>query len=168
MAAGFEPSARFRRVLRTNHDIKGSVRPARATPEQYALFKRYLEARHAGGGMTQMNFIDYEYMVEDTPVQSVLVEYRLTSELTQPLIAVALTDVMPNGLSMVYSFYDPDLAHRGLGNYLILDHIQQVKSTGLDYVYLGYWVKDSPKMAYKKLFAPLEVQNGPMGWCALT
>ncbi|MGN6101512.1 MAG: arginyltransferase [Devosia sp.] len=164
VARQFEPSARFRRVLRQNADIKGEVRQPRATPEQYALFKRYLEARHAGGGMTQMNFIDYEYMVEDTPVQSVLVEYRLTSHRDLPLVAVALTDVMPNGLSMVYSFYEPTLSHRGLGNYLILDHVQQVRSTGLDYVYLGYWVKDSPKMAYKRLFTPLEVQTGPLGW----
>ena len=167
VTAGFEVSARFRRVQRTNADVVGRVRPARATAEQYALFKRYLEARHAGGGMTQMNFIDYEYMVEDTPVQSVLVEYRLNSTPDSPLVAVALTDVMPNGLSMVYSFYDPELAHRGLGNFLILDHIDQVKRSGLDYVYLGYWVKNSPKMAYKALFAPLEVQNGPLGWCPL-
>ena len=132
VAAGFELSARFRRVLKTNADVVGKVRPARATAEQYALFKRYLEARHAGGGMTQMNFIDYEYMVEDTPVQSVLVEYRLNSKRDSPLVAVALTDVMPNGLSMVYSFYDPELAHRGLGNFLILDHIDQVKKSGLD------------------------------------
>jgi arginyl-tRNA--protein-N-Asp/Glu arginylyltransferase len=164
VAAAFEPSARFRRVLRTNADVASEVRPARATAEQYALFKRYLEARHVGGGMTQMNFTDYEYMVEDTPVQSVVVEYRLNSHPDLPLVAVALTDVMPNGLSMVYSFYDPELAHRGLGNFLILDHIEQVKSTGLDYVYLGYWVKDSPKMAYKKLFEPLEVQSSSLGW----
>jgi arginine-tRNA-protein transferase len=68
---------------------------------------------------------------------------------------------------MVYSFYDPALTHRGLGNFLILDHVQQVKSSALDYVYLGYWVKDSPKMAYKRLFAPLEVQRGPLGWVPL-
>lgn len=167
VAGAFEPGARFRRVLKTNHDVIGEVRPPRATPEQYSLFKRYLDFRHAGGGMTQMNFIDYEYMVEDTPVQSILVEYRLTSDPDTPLVAVALTDVMPNGLSMVYSFYEPDLHKRGLGNFLILDHIQQVKSAGLGYVYLGYWVKDSPKMAYKVLFRPLEVQRGPLGWVAL-
>jgi arginyl-tRNA--protein-N-Asp/Glu arginylyltransferase len=167
VASQFEPSARFRRVMKINADVEGEVRPPRATSEQYALFKRYLESRHAGGGMTQMTFIDYEYMVEDTPVQSILVEYRLTSSAESPLVAVALTDVMPNGLSMVYSFYDPALTHRGLGNFLILDHVQQVKSSALDYVYLGYWVKDSPKMAYKRLFAPLEVQRGPLGWVPL-
>ena len=156
-------SSRFRRVRRINDDVTVEVCVPRATAEQYALFKRYLEARHSGGGMTQMSFVDYEYMVEDTPVQTVIVEYRLATE-DRPLVAVALTDVMPDGLSMVYSFYDPDLDKRGLGNLLILDHIEQVRLAGLSYVYLGYWVKDSPKMAYKGMFRPLEVQRGPLGW----
>ena len=167
VARSFEPSARFRRVLRINADVTVTVRNPRVTTEQYALFRRYLASRHAGGGMTQMSFIDYEYMVEDTPVQSVLVEYRLGSSPGSPLVAVALTDVMSDGLSMVYSFYDPDMTRRGLGNLLILDHVSQVKTAGLDYVYLGYWVKDSPKMAYKASFRPLEVQKGPLGWRAL-
>ena len=167
VANQFEPSRRYRRVLRDNGDIGISVRPTAATSEQYDLFKRYLESRHAGGGMNQMTFVDYEYMVEDTPVQSVLVEYRMVSHPEQPLVAVALTDVMPDGLSMVYSFYDPDLAHRSLGTFLILDHIAQVRSARLDYVYLGYWVKESPKMAYKAQFRPLQVQRGTLGWCPL-
>ena len=167
VAGAFEPSKRYRRVLRDNSDVVIDVRSTRATSEQYDLFKRYLESRHSGGGMNQMSFVDYEYMVEDTPVQSVLVEYRLRDDPEQRLIAVALTDVMPDGLSMVYSFYDPDLAHRSLGTFLILDHIAQVRSAGLSYVYLGYWVKDSPKMAYKAQFRPLEVQKGTLGWCVL-
>ena len=167
VAGEFEASRRFRRVLRGNADLGISVQPTQATGEQYDLFKRYLDHRHVGGGMTQMSFQDYEYMVEDTPVQSVLVEYRLREHPDQKLVAVALTDVMPDGLSMVYSFYDPDLAHRSLGTFLILDHIQQVRSAGLDYVYLGYWVKDSPKMAYKADYRPLEVQRGPLGWTRL-
>ena len=164
VAQEFAPTKRYKRVLRLNSDIAVEVCQPRATAEQYALFKRYLDARHAGGGMTQMSFVDYEYMVEDTPVQTVVVEYRLSTAPGRPLVAVALTDVMPDGLSMVYSFYDPDLDQRGLGNLLILDHIQQVKLAGLTYVYLGYWVKDSPKMAYKGRFHPLEVQRGPLGW----
>jgi arginyl-tRNA--protein-N-Asp/Glu arginylyltransferase len=167
VAGEFVASARYRRVLKHNDDLTIDVRPTTATSEQYDLFKRYLESRHAGGGMNQMSFVDYEYMVEDTPVQSVLVEYRLRDDPEQRLIAVALTDVMPDGLSMVYSFYDPDLAHRSLGTYLILDHIAQVRSAGLHYVYLGYWVKDSPKMAYKAQFRPLQVQKGTLGWCTL-
>lgn len=167
VANDFVASSRFRRVLRRNDDLAVEVRPITATSEQYELFKRYLESRHAGGGMNQMSFVDYEYMVEDTPVQSVLVEYRLRDHPDQTLVAVALTDVMPDGLSMVYSFFDPDLASRSLGTYLILDHIAQVRSAGLRYVYLGYWVKDSPKMAYKALYKPLEVQRGTLGWCSL-
>ena len=164
VAREFEMSARFRRILKANQDISIEVCAPRATAEQYGLFKRYLEARHAGGGMTQMSFVDYEYMVEDTPVQTVLVEYRQKGHPERPLVAMALTDVMPDGLSMVYSFYDPDLGPRSLGTLLILDHISQVKMAGLSYVYLGYWVKDSPKMAYKGRFRPLEVQQGPLGW----
>ncbi len=164
VAQEFVPSQRYRRISKANADVAVEVCQPRATAEQFALFKRYLDARHSGGGMTQMSFVDYEYMVEDTPVQTVLVEYRLNSVPGRPLVAVALTDVMPDGLSMVYSFFDPELAQRGLGNLLILDHIEQVKLAGLTYVYLGYWVKDSPKMAYKGQYRPLEVQRGPMGW----
>lgn len=167
VAGGFELTSRWRRILNANQDISVEVRAPQATAEQFALFKRYLEARHAGGGMTQMSFVDYEYMVEDTPVQTVVVEYRQNSLPERPLVALALTDVMPDGLSMVYSFYDPEMSRRSLGNLLILDHIQQVRSAGLTYVYLGYWVKDSPKMAYKGRFRPLEVQRGPLGWCPI-
>jgi leucyl-tRNA---protein transferase len=167
VADQFAPSARFRRVLRHNDDLTIEVRPPEATAEQFELFKRYLDVRHAGGGMTQMGYVDYEYMVEDTPVQSVLVEYRLRDDPDRRLIAVALTDVMPDGLSMVYSFYDPDFAQRSLGTFLILDHIAQVRASELSYVYLGYWVKDSPKMAYKVQYRPLEVQRGTLGWCPL-
>lgn len=167
VAGKFEASGRFRRVLRNNDDISVEVRSTTATTEQYDLFKRYLESRHADGGMNQMSFVDYEYMVEDTPVQSVLVEYRLRDHPDNTLIAVALTDVMPDGLSMVYSFYDPELAHRSLGTFLILDHVSQVRAAGLSYVYLGYWVEQSPKMAYKAQYRPLQVQKGPLGWCTL-
>jgi arginyl-tRNA--protein-N-Asp/Glu arginylyltransferase len=167
VADAFAPSKRFRRVLRANDDLSIEVRSATATSEQYDLFKRYLESRHSDGGMTQMSAVDYEYMVEDTPVQSIVIEYRLRDHPDRPLVAVALTDVMPDGLSMVYSFYDPELAHRSLGTFLILDHIAQVRAADLDYVYLGYWVKESPKMNYKSQFRPLQVQRGPLGWCLL-
>ena len=164
LAREFQTPKRYRRILRMNADIDVTVRQPRATAEQFALFKRYLDTRHTGGGMTAMNFVDYEYMVEDTPVQTVVVEYRLGSEPDKPLVAVALTDVMPDGLSMVYSFFAPELNRRGLGNLLILDHVRQVRLAGLSYVYLGYWVQDSLKMAYKGDYRPLEVQRGPLGW----
>lgn len=167
VAREFSANKRFRRVMRANADLSVTVQEPVATHEQYDLFKRYLDARHEGGGMTQMSYEDYEFMVEDTPVRSALVEYRLRDLPDQPLVAVALTDVMPDGLSMVYSFYDPDLAFRSLGTFLILDHIGQVRDNALDYVYLGYWVKASPKMAYKADYRPLEVQRASQGWVRL-
>src|SRR3569623_680330 len=120
LAREFETTKRYRRILNLFADNEVGARPPRATAEQFGLFKRYLEARHTGGGMTAMNFVDYEYMVENTPVQTVLVEYRLGGDPEKPLVAVALTDVMPDGLSMVYSFFTPDLQARGLGTLLIL------------------------------------------------
>ena len=163
LAKQFDYKPRWKRILKTNADVTATVMPARSSPEHYALFRRYLERRHAGGGMTQMSYVDFEYMVEDTPVQTVLVEYRLARG--RQLVAVALTDVLPDGLSMVYSFFDPDLTERSLGSQVILDHVRRVAEAGMSYVYLGFWVKDSPKMAYKAQFQPLEVQNGSLGWC---
>ena len=159
----FEPSRRLKRIVSRNADVRGHEVAPRVTTEQYGLFKRYLSARHPGGGMTQMSFTDYEYMVEDTPVETIVIEYRIDAA-DRPLVGVALTDVMPDGLSMVYSFFDPDLAERSLGNFMILDHADRVRALDQAYVYLGYWVKDSPKMAYKAAFQPLEVQNAAMGW----
>lgn len=167
----FTPSERHRRVIRRNADIRSEVVPAVATAEQYGLFRRYLDARHADGGMTQMSYLDYEFMVEDTPVQSQLIEYRLARSGPDgsegQLVATVLTDVLPDGLSMVYSFYDPAMSRRGLGNLMILDHIARLSGEETGYLYLGYWVKNSPKMAYKAAYQPLEVQRGSRGWVAL-
>lgn len=169
-AGDFRPATRHKRNLKRNDDIVSDVVPPLVTSEQYALFKRYLQSRHDGGGMTQMSYLDYEFMVEDTPVQSILVEYRLTRSGPDgeegQLLGVALTDPLPDGLSMVYSFFDPDLAQRGLGTMMILDHIARARGLG-GYLYLGYWVKNSPKMTYKTGFAPLEVQRGAQGWIDL-
>lgn len=166
VADAFRPSQRLRRIAAKNATVESREVALRVTTEQYDLFMEYLSARHEGGGMTQMSLTDYEFMVEDTPVDTVVIEYRLTNEPDAPLIGVALTDVMPDGLSMVYSFFDPKLHNRGLGNFIILDHIERAKMLGLDYVYLGYWVKGSPKMAYKALYQPLQIQEGTMGWHA--
>lgn len=166
MVREFEPRKRFRRIWRTNSDLLGRKVEARVTEEQYNLFGRYLHARHEGGGMTQMSFSDYEFMVEDTPVDTFLVEYRQGKD--GPLVAVALSDMMEDGYSMVYSFFDPALSRRSLGNFMILDHIDRAGHEGLAYVYLGYWVEGSPKMAYKAEFAPLQVQTEHAGWRRLS
>jgi len=166
----FEPGRSFRRNLRTNEDLVGAELPAAPSSEQYSLFRRYLDSRHSDGGMVDMTMLDYAMMVEDTHVETCVIEYRrrgvdsfLTGRGQGPLHAVALTDVLSDGLSMVYSFYDPDRDDRGLGTYMILDHVRRARARGLPYVYLGYWVKGSSKMDYKARFQPQE-HLLPRGW----
>ena len=163
---GFKFHRRYLRLEKINQDLKIRVLPPKATQEQFDLFCRYLAHRHAGGGMTQMSQEDYQDMMEDTPVSTSLVEYRLAnSEKTDgKLLAVALVDNMADGFSLVYSFFDPDLKRRGLGNFVILDHIRRAARMGLPFVYLGYWVENSPKMEYKSGFRPLQIQNTRTGW----
>ncbi|MEQ9226873.1 MAG: arginyltransferase [Parvibaculum sp.] len=164
----FEPSRGFRRVLARNAGLRASSEPARATDEQYTLLRRYLDARHAEGGMADMSKLDYVAMVEDTTIVTRLIEYRRPGlpGAPAPLVAAALTDMLDDGLSMVYSFYDPDEAGRGLGTWMVLDHIERARALGLPYVYLGYWVDGSRKMAYKTRFHPLEALTME-GWRGL-
>ena len=157
------PSRNQRRVLDRNSDLVGEWRDPAPSSEQYALFRAYLEARHRDGGMADMTVLDYAMMVEDSHVKTKMVEYRragpdsrFTKRGEGPLLAVALTDVLSDGLSMVYSFYDPELADRSLGTVMILEHIARARRMGLAYVYLGYWVEGSRKMAYKQRFMPQE------------
>ena len=163
-------SRAFRRVEVTNRDVIGQIRPTTPTSEQYSLFRAYLDARHATGGMVDMTVLDYSMMVEDSHVKTQLVEYRrrgidsgINGRGDGPLLAVALTDILSDGLSMVYSFYEPAERTRSLGTYIILDHIARAKRMGLPYVYLGYWVEGSPKMDYKRRFLPQE-RLGHEGW----
>lgn len=161
--ADFNPSKSQRRIIRKNaHLIREGSTPW-ATEDQYDLFKRYLASRHFDGGMADMDIFEFAAMVEETPVRSRVVEYRTlgTEESPAPsLSAVCLTDVLSDGLSMVYSFFEPDLSSFSLGTYVILDHIAMAKEAGLPYVYLGYWVPGSPKMDYKAKFGPLEIYRG--------
>jgi len=160
----FRPSRGMRRVVRDNGDLSADMRPAKATPEQYSLFRDYLDARHADGGMADMSALDYAMMVEDSHIDTRVVEYRLRcGPRAGVLVGVALTDVLSDGLSMVYSFYDPSEDGRSFGTFMILDHIARARSLGLPFVYLGYWVDGSPKMAYKARFGPQE-QLTPLGW----
>jgi arginyl-tRNA--protein-N-Asp/Glu arginylyltransferase len=170
IADEFEPSGNLKRVLKNNADLIGNEMPNRPTSEQYALFRRYVDARHADGGMADMSVLDYSMMVEDSHVDTQLIEFRrrgidsgITGKGEGDLIAVCLTDVMSDGLSMVYSFYDPDHHDRSLGTYMILDHIRRAKTMGLPYLYLGYWVEGSKKMGYKARFTPQE-RLGAHGW----
>lgn len=152
--ARFEFSRRWRRLLTRNADLTRSLRPAEARTEQFALLRRYLRARHPEGGMAEMTFSDYLAMVEETAVRTHIIEYRYGQG---DLAAVALVDVLSDGLSLVYSFYDPGEARRSLGAHMILDHIQQARAAGFGHVYLGYWVPGAEKMDYKADFRPLEL-----------
>ena len=169
----FEFSKNQRKILKRNSDLVRIVKPALATSEQYALFHRYLRSRHDDGGMVEMTEADYIAMIEETHIETIVVEYRrrveghaITGSAHGELIAVALTDVLDDATSMVYSFFAPDMDRRSLGTYIILDHIRQAIENGLSYVYLGYWVAGSAKMSYKTRFKPLEVL-GTEGWTCL-
>jgi arginine-tRNA-protein transferase len=133
--------------------------------EQFDLLRRYLLARHAQGGMADMTWPDYVAMVEDTAVRTHLIEYRLPSGDGGPgdLVACVLVDILGDGLSLVYSFYEPAMTRRSLGGFVILDHVIQARVAELGYVYLGYWVPGSPKMDYKARYRPIEVLK-PGGW----
>ncbi len=159
----FTPSRTQRRTLRRNASLRRNATSPWATEEQFALFRRYLDSRHADGGMADMDVFEFSAMIEETPIRSRVVEYTRPPEPGErgwPLVAVCLTDILDDGLSMVYSFYDPDLAHRSLGTWIILDHIAIAREAGLPYVYLGYWVPGSRKMGYKAQFDALEIYKG--------
>ncbi len=162
----FRPSKGFRRVTEANADLSGTGTSPRPSSEQYSLFRAYLDARHAEGGMADMSILDYATMVEDSHVDTRLVEYRGPDGAGPgrgELVAVCLTDVLADGLSMVYSFYDPEAAARSLGTFMILDHIRRARELGLPHLYLGYWVEGSRKMHYKSRFLPQE-RLGMNGW----
>ncbi|WP_298301649.1 arginyltransferase [uncultured Erythrobacter sp.] len=166
VADGFKPSSTQKREIKRNRDLIVTECRPWATDEQFELLTKYLSVRHPDGGMSTMDEMDYADMVEHTPVTSSLVEYREPLENGEPgrLVGACLTDRQGDGLSMIYSFYDPDHERRaGLGNFIILDHIQRAAQSGLPYVYLGYWVDGSPRMQYKVRYRPLE-QLTRDGW----
>jgi len=169
IAGEFQPGRTMRRMERQNADLIRTVVPPEATREQFTLLQRYLASRHSGGGMSDMGLFDYVAMVEETPIDTILIEYRVKDAdgRAGPLVACALSDVLQDGLSMVYSFFDPALSLRSLGTYMILDHVRAAQIRRLPFVYLGYWVRGSRKMDYKSRFRPLEVL-GASGWQRLS
>jgi leucyl-tRNA---protein transferase len=166
LAAEFTPTATQRKLLRRNADLEVTACKPWTTEEQFALLRRYLAQRHPGGGMAEMDESDFADMVEQTPVRTYLIEYREPSVDGRPgkLVGACLSDQQGDGLSMIYSFFDvgPE-ARKGLGTYIILDHIVRAARAGLPYVYLGYWVEGSPRMQYKTTFQPME-RLGRDGW----
>jgi arginyl-tRNA--protein-N-Asp/Glu arginylyltransferase len=160
----FQPDRSLRRILRANDAIESYEAPPRATAEQFQLFQRYQQLRHGDGDMATMSFYDYRAMVEDTPIETFVVEYR---DPDGRLVGACLTDKLGDGLSAVYSFFAPGLEKRSLGTYTILWLVERARSLDLPYVYLGYWVPESPKMSYKARFRPSEILAGGT-WRMLT
>ncbi|MEH6521530.1 arginyltransferase [Sulfitobacter sp.] len=154
----FQPTKSQKRTIKRNVGLVRRATSPWATEDQYDLFRYYLDSRHADGGMADMDVFEFAAMIEETPIRTRVIEY--TDAETSELIGVCLTDVLGDGLSMVYSFYTPDRPRDGLGNYIILDHIEIARGAGLPYVYLGYWVPGSQKMDYKSKFSGLEVFMG--------
>ena len=142
------------RIMKKNKELLVEKVSLKATPEQYELFLSYQVERHKDGDMSKMAFRDYQSLIEETPVNSELIEFRL-ADLT--LIAVCLLDKVDNGLSAVYSFYQPSLSYRSLGTYMILWLAENARILKLDFVYLGFWIDGCDKMSYKAKFQPLEV-----------
>ncbi len=165
-ARDFTPSRSQKRVLKRNAHLTRSLKTPWARESHYQLFDRYLHSRHADGGMAGMDEAEFSAMIEETPVNTRLVEYSIYQNGESIPVAVCLSDMLEDGLSMVYSFFEPDLAKDSIGTYMILDHIRLAQESGLPYVYLGYWVQGSPKMDYKSKYQPLETfREG--GWQAL-
>ena len=154
----FEPSKSQRRVARRNADLARETATPLATEERFALFRSYLRIRHGESEMADMSIQEFAAMIEETPVRSFLIDYFAPTENGgRTLVAVCLSDVLDDGMSMVYSFYDPDCVRTSLGTYAILDHVAIAREAGLPFVYLGYWVHGSPKMGYKSKFGALEI-----------
>ena len=170
VTAEFEMDRSMRRIMDKNRRLVARRIAPEPGPEQFNLFRDYIDARHSDGGMADMSVLDYRMMIEDSVIDTFLTEYREKPEdannldiASWPLKAVALCDRLSDGISMVYSFYDPADSARSLGTYMILEHIAFARRIGLPYLYLGYWIEGSQKMAYKARFQPQERLN-PDRW----
>ncbi|MDX2264316.1 MAG: arginyltransferase [Hyphomicrobiales bacterium] len=167
----FEPRRTLKRIWRRNCDLSAARVASVPTSEQYSLFRAYIDARHGEGGMADMSVYDYSMMVADSAVDTFITEYRMRPRFGSaqdnpaewPLVAAALCDKLSDGVSMVYSYYEPEMEDRSLGSYMILEHVEFARRLGLPYVYLGYWIDGSRKMAYKAKFMPQE-RLRPSGW----
>ncbi|GGJ84420.1 arginyltransferase [Pseudomonas matsuisoli] len=162
-SADFQPNRQQKRILKRNVSVQVAAMKPRFTEEYYALYSRYIEERHADGDMYPPSREQFStFLVRDLSFCRFF-EFRLEGR----LIAVAVTDVLPNGLSAVYTFYDPDEERRSLGRFAILWQIAEARRLGLNAVYLGYWIKNCRKMNYKTEYRPIELHVNQR-WVTLT
>lgn len=159
-AAAFAPSSSLTRVARRNRDISVEHMPAIARADHAEVFSKYVQNRHAGGGMADMDMGDYAAMITQSGVDTRLAEFR---QADGTLYGVMLYDALSDGLSAVYLFFDPALSRLSPGNFMIIAMIERAKSLGLSYVYLGYWIAECGKMSYKTRFQPMDALTAE-GW----
>ncbi len=160
-AKHFRLSRNMTRINSANKDLTRSIAEAQPTKEHYHLFKSYVTRRHDDGQMARMDNDDFTSMVSNSPIKTILINYK---DQNQRLVGSILADVQQDGLSAVYSFFDPEEPHRSLGTYMIIDLINYAKDLELPWLYLGYYVAKSPKMSYKARFQPAEVFRDGR-WC---
>lgn len=157
---GFDLRSSMKRILKANEDLSARMAQPAADQEQYRLFQRYQASRHSGGDMAKMDYLDYQALIEDTPIETSLITFR---DDRGALTGAMLADRLGDGLSAVYSYFDPEQPRRGMGTYMILWLLDEAKRLGLPFVYLGFWIDGCNKMSYKARFRPLEVHTAT-GW----
>ena len=150
--ARFTPSRAQRRCLARNADLRVELRPALRSEENFTLYRNYVGSRHPGGGMDDPSPADFDGFLACPWSPTIFLEVRLGQE----LLAVAVTDQLPDSLSAVYTFFAPEQAARSLGTFAILSQIEQARRERRDFLYLGFWLEGHPKMDYKRSFRPLE------------
>lgn len=155
VVADFSPDRSQRRVWRKNSDVQITSMPARFIPAHFSLYNRYQQARHPDGGMLASSPEHYMDYLTSPWSNTWFHEFRLKED--NQLVAVSVVDHYDDAFSAVYTFYEPDMLHRSLGTYAILWQIAQARHLELPWVYLGYWIAQSPKMRYKMRFQPLEI-----------
>jgi arginine-tRNA-protein transferase len=154
--ADFQPNRSQRRCLKRNADLTVTQAPAVRRSEHFGLYRRYLDSRHPGGGMDNPAPEDFDLFLRCRWSPTRFLEMRLGKR----LLGVAVTDLVPNGLSAVYTFFDPEESERGLGTFAILSQVEWARRQRLDHLYLGYRIAGHPKMDYKTRFAPYELLHG--------